>query len=372
MHSVLQILATFGQVLQGQLFPALTAELGPLDEPHQKLVRVLAMLQLDAFVPVRRGPGRPPYDRGAIARAFVAKVIFRCPTNRALLDRLRNDAVLRRLCGWERAADIPKEWDLSRAFAAFAEAHFPEQVHAALIARTQRERLIGHISEDATAIEVHEKPKPKPKPETPAPPAARRLHRKAGTPKKPEQMTRLERQCSGKMTLEEMIAELPRDCDVGCKRGTDGRKYHWTGYKLHLAVADGQIPIACLLTSASLHDSQAAVPLAKLTAQRVTNFYDLLDTGYDCEAIRQHSRDLGHVPIIPAQKRGKQEPTPLAPHEAARYRERTAVERVNARLKEEFGAQWVRVRGWAKVMADLMFGVLVLTADQILRLTPST
>jgi hypothetical protein len=327
------------------------------------------MLQLDAFVPVRHGRGRPPHDRGAIARAFVAKVIFQCPTNPALLGRLRNDAALRRLCGFETVADIPGESVLSRAFAKFAATHFPEQVHAALIERTQGERWVGHISTDATAIEVREKPQPKP--ETEAPPAARRLHRKSGTPKKPEQMTRIERQC-GTMPLEEMIAELPQNCDVGCKRGTDGRKYHWTGYKLHLAVADGQIPIACLLTSASLNDSQVAVPLANLTAQRVTSFYDLMDTGYDCEAIRQHSRDLGHVPIIPAQKRGKQEPIPLAPHEAARYRERTAVERVNARLKEEFGACSVRVRGWAKVMAHLMFGVLVLTADQILRLTPET
>jgi hypothetical protein len=44
------------------------------------------------------------------------------------------------------------------------------------------------------------------------------------------------------------------------------------------------------------------------------------------------------------------------------------VERVNARLKDEFGASFVRVRGPQKVMAHLMFGVLALTADQILRL----
>ena len=29
----------------------------------------------------------------------------------------------------------------------------------------------------------------------------------------------------------------------------------WIGYKLHIDVADGQIPISCILTSASLHDS---------------------------------------------------------------------------------------------------------------------
>ncbi len=44
------------------------------------------------------------------------------------------------------------------------------------------------------------------------------------------------------------------------------------------------------------------------------------------------------------------------------------VERVNARLKDEFGGRNVRVRGAAKVMAHLMFGVLALTADQLMKL----
>ena len=63
-------------------------------------------------------------------------------------------------------------------------------------------------------------------------------------------------------------------------------------------MADGQIPIRCLLTSASLHDSQAAIPLATLSAERTTNLYDLMDAAYDAEPIRQHSRSLGHVPLI--------------------------------------------------------------------------
>jgi hypothetical protein len=54
--------------------------------------------------------------------------------------------------------------------------------------------------------------------------------------------------------------------------------------------------------------------------------------------------------------------------ENARYNERTAVERVNARLKDEFGGRMMRVRGHAQVMCHLMFGILALAADQILRL----
>jgi IS5 family transposase len=231
-----------------------------------------------------------------------------------------------------------------------------------LIQRTQSQRLVGHILRDSTAIVAREKPAPKAEPAAPI----RRRHRKSGTTQNPEQMSRVERQCSGKMSLEEMLAELPRACNIGCKPNSKGKKQFWTGYKLHLDVADGHIPISCLLTSASLNDNQAAVPLAMLTAQRVTSCYDLMDAGYDCEAIREHSRKLGHVPIINRQKHGSVEPL-MDPHEKARYRERTTVERVYARLKEEFGGSTVRVRGAVKVMAHLMFGILALTADQILR-----
>jgi hypothetical protein len=366
MNSLLQALSTFGHILQGRLFPALDAALGRLSDLEQQLVRILALLQLDGFVSVRHGRGRPPHDRGAIARAFVAKAIYNFPTTRSLLDRLQADPVFRRLCGWETAAEVPDETVFSRAFAEFAASRFAEQVHTALIERTQGERLIGHISRDSTAIEGCEKPQPKARPSTPAP----RWRKGQKKPKSPEQMTRLERQCSGNMTVEQMLEDLPRVCDVGCKTNSKGSKYFWVGYKMHVDVADGQIPISCVLTSASLNDTQAAVPLALLTAQRVTSLYDLMDTGYDSEQIRQHSIGLGHVPLIPRAKRGSPEPVPMDPHEEVRFRERTAVERVYSRLKEEFGGSFVRVRGWAKVMTHLMFGILALTADQILRLAP--
>ena len=66
----------------------------------------------------------------------------------------------------------------------------------------------------------------------------------------------------------------------------------------------------CLLTAASLHDSQVAIPLANVTAARVTNLYDVMDSAYDVPEIRDHSRSLGHVPIIdvnPRSTRGLKE-----------------------------------------------------------------
>jgi hypothetical protein len=73
------------------------------------------------------------------------------------------------------------------------------------------------------------------------------------------------------------------------------------------------------------------------------------------------------VPIIDSNPRGK-EKVPFDPATARRDDERTAVERANSRLKEAFGARFVRVRGHLKVHAHLMFGVLALCADQWLKL----
>ena len=170
------------------------------------------------------------------------------------------------------------------------------------------------------------------------------------------------------MTVPEMLADLPQHCDVGSKRNAKGHTESWIGYKLHIDSADGGIPVTCVLTSASVHDSQVAIPLATMTATRVTNLYDLMDSAYDVAEIKQHSRDLNHVPIIDINPRAtaglKQE---LARGEAAtfgraphggrrRYGERSTAERVNAALKDNHGGRTVRVRGPAKVMCHLMFG----------------
>ena len=54
--------------------------------------------------------------------------------------------------------------------------------------------------------------------------------------------------------------------------------------------------------------------------------------------------------------------------EAQRYKERTVAERMNARLKDEFGANRIYVRTHSKVMCYVMFGILALCAEQIMRL----
>ncbi len=176
-----------------------------------------------------------------------------------------------------------------------------------------------------------------------------------------------------------MLEELPKRCTVGVKRNAKGHTQKWTGYKLHMDVADGGVPISGFVSSASLHDSQAAIPLATISQLRVRNLYDLMDSAYDAKQIHEHSKGLGHVRIIDHNPRrnGKvalirektaQRAAGLVLPEDVRYREHSTVERAFGRLKDEFGGRNVRVRGHKKVTCHLMFGVLVLTVDQLLRM----
>jgi hypothetical protein len=264
----------------------------------------------------------------------------------------------------------------SRAFAEFAHTSLAQKLHAALIQKSQSARLIGHISRDSTAIEVRE-----------------RLPRKAFIKKKRKSRRKPRQKCANergtllerqrKMSLEQMLAALPVDCAGGVKKSSKGQPYYWRGYKLHLDVADAQIPISAILTSAHVHDVNVAIPLMTMSSQRVTWLYDLMDSAYDANPLLAHVRELQHVPIVdPHPRRNgrsrsqlpKLAPPPklapqLSPAQRIRYRERSAVERVFSRLKNEFGGTYIRVRGAAKVMAHLSLALIALTVDQLIKLT---
>jgi hypothetical protein len=367
---------------QPELFPWLEDAIDPVTARLERLIVILDTLSLEAFVaPPPRGRGRQPEDRPQIARAFVAKAVLNLPTTSALIERLEIDRSLRRICGWERRSDIPSASTFSRAFAAFAAETLPERVHEHLVRDSLRGRIVGHIARDATEIEARESPPRRPPGEPPATLPLATPDRDPGLREEPEarQPTRLERQRG--QSLEEMLADLPAQCDVGVKTNSKGFKESWIGYKLHLDVADGMVPISAVLTAASTHDSQAALPLARKSAQRVVWLYDLMDSAYDAAVLIEDIRAAGRVPIIDHNtrrntslraeidgERKRRQFIRIPDPDDLRYRERTNAERANGRLKDEFGGRTVRVRGPVKVFCHLMFGVAILAADSLLRL----
>ncbi len=139
--------------IQGYLFPWLREEVDPMTEALGRLVTTLDVIGLEAFVPEPpRGAGRPPDDRRALARAFVAKAVLGVPTTTALIERLDVDKSLRRILGWERRAQVPSEATFSRAFAEFAQGDLPDKMHAALIERSLGGRIVGVIAREPRRI----------------------------------------------------------------------------------------------------------------------------------------------------------------------------------------------------------------------------
>ena len=376
--------------IQVGLFPHIqqcTGEL--LTEKQKRLIMTLEAVEIERHVtsPSYQWMGRKLKDRYAIARAFVAKAVYGYSTTRALIDGLESILNLRRICGFSgvsiveeregksiggrilklkrKSSALPSEAAFSRAFGEFAKAGLGDKVHEALIRGYLSEQIIGHISRDAAAIVGSERSAKKSGRQKEAKTGAKNGRPKKGQ-ERPKEEKRIDRQVG--QSYEEALKELPTVCDIGCKTNSQGYKQTWTGYKLHVDISDCGLPITAVLTSASLHDSQVAIPMMKMTTERTTYLYDLMDAAYDAQQIYATSKDLGHVPIIDRNPR-KGEALPMCLAEAVRYNERSTAERFNSRLKGEFGGESVMVRGYEKVKLHLMFGIIALFADQLLKLT---
>ena len=74
---------------------------------------MVELVRVEEWLPYSRGwRGRPLKDRAALARAFLAKAVLDVPTTRGLVERLRTEPTLRRLCGWEAAGWGAERGDL--------------------------------------------------------------------------------------------------------------------------------------------------------------------------------------------------------------------------------------------------------------------
>lgn len=357
-------------LMQGYLFPHLakTEETCPKTDRHRRLIYVLEFVRVEKFIRYFDGyVGRPEKDRQSIARVFIAKSIYNTPNTKDMIELLHIDPILRRICGFDSKRAVPSESTFSRAFKEFAKAGLADLLHEQFMTIYHKDRLIGHISRDSTVIEARERAFVKPKIEEK--PAFKKGRPKKGDmrPKAEKLDTRLQRQLS--MSLPEMLDDLPTQCDVGTKKNSKGFGIRWKGYKCHIDVADGDIPVSSIVTSASTHDSQVAIPLSKITQKRLSHVcYELMDAAYDNQITRDHVTSLGHVPLIDFNRRGPKDQRQFEPFEQERYKNRSSVERVNSQLKDNYAGINFRVRGAKKIQAHLSFALLCIAVEQSLKL----
>lgn len=333
---------------------------GILTFEHRAFIKILQVIEefLPAYESKTDQLGRKGYEEISMIRSALAKQFFKIPTVTSLRNRLLSDLALRQICGFTA---VPSEATFSRKFASLASRKIMEETLGPMVSFYLEGHIVEHISRDSTAIEAREQAKnkkreviPKGKPGRP----------KKGSEPKEKKQTVLQKQLE--QTAQQAIKELESRCSWGCKRNSQGNPFCWKGYKLHLDVTDNGIPVSAIVTGANVHDSQVAIPLERMTEQRVNHLYSLMDSAYDAKTIRDFITDNGRIPIIDPNKRRKQQRV-LSPSEKQRFKIRSTVERSNSHLKDWLIPPKIMVRGTEKVSHCLMTGVLCLAAIKILQ-----
>lgn len=365
----------WNQVIQPTLFKELEQEIGALSPLHKKLTSVLEIIRIEDFIACARFKnGRTPKHRAAIARAYIAKIIFKFTYTNQLIDYLKVDKQLRLICGFNNFEKIPSKSKFSRAFNEFALKSLPENAQQSLVKEFTSDEIQGHATIDSTPLETREKPLKKGTAEE----RKKRKSMKNASKRKGELNSR-QKQLKEE-NLEKALSDLSKLCDKGMKRSAQGYTQIWKGYKLHVSINDDCIPLATVITSASVNDCEVAIPLIRKSNTVAKNLYYLMDAAYDHPEIKELCTSTERVALIDkcptgvSQKIEKEAEKQrrkilnIQTAEEKRYSERFPKERFNALYKDFHGGCSIFYKGYLKVSCHVMFGILTLTASTILSL----
>lgn len=257
----------------------------------------------------------------AMIYALVARIVERIPTIKDLVRRLRHDFMFHLECGFLFSDRIPSEASFSRFTQKLSESNALETVQEALLLQAIQEDFIHDdvVSIDATHVESRDRFTPQVKKSKPQP------KKRGRKPKKEQVAYQKEKQKQEeKKTIYEKAIEHQLDIDLetlrtaiplqptwGIKKNSEGKNTFWFGFKIHLAVGSkSQYILQSLVSSASLNDGKAAIPLLKGVQERLTSLniqYGTLDAGYDYEAIYTQLYRMEAKAIIAYNKRNEGE-----------------------------------------------------------------
>jgi IS5 family transposase len=285
---------------------------------------------LDALTgPVRRGP--KGYPARTLWRCYVTKYVLGLPSTAALLRELRNNPYIARACGIESPDLIPHEATFSRFFARLSRGDTLPLLKDVFRSRVREcyATIPGfgkRVAMDSTTVKGWAN--------------GAKAHR--------------------------------TDPDGGWSVKTDsqGQKASVFGFKLHLMVdCETELPISAHVSAGNIHDYKRASNLlyaARKTYGKFHPQYLMADAGYTgLKLERLLDRQFGITPIIPTNAGHKHRHAKAAPIEAssgwkALFKQRTAVERVNSRLKGQHALNSIRVRRRAKVSAHCFLALVAL------------
>jgi transposase len=298
--------------------------------------------------------GRPPYPYIPFIRTMLAKSFFAIDKTLSFIQRLKGDPNLRLLCGFKK---IPSASTFSRVFSYLAQEGLWGSAFDKLVKQAHDGKVVYHVCRDSTMISAWEKPPAK------TDKKAEKAKKKRGRPhknavKEPQELTELQKQLAE--DAEVSLEKLNKNCAFGCKKNSRGNIETTKGYKLHLDVSDAGFPLTAVVTAANVHDSRLAIPMEKLTEQKVTFCYSLMDSGYDAKTISDFIYSRKRVPIIDPNKRRDENRVTLDPAKQERYKIRTVVQRSNSHLKDNLIPKAIYVKGHTKVSFVIMTSVFCL------------
>ena len=350
--------ALFGRNIQDIPFDLQCCFEETLNEQQKTFLHMLRCIEKHqpALFRPYAGTGRIPYQYQPFLRSQFAKNFFQIETTRKLIERLRADPNLRLLCGFTA---IPGRSSFSRAFNYLSGMEILDGMLEDFAKETFKDKIVYHVSRDSSAINARETVEKKNKKKDKKTLKKRGRPRK-GAVKEEKQPTEMEKQVTQSASVS--LEKLSKKCSFSCKKNSQGNISYWKGYKLHLDVSDTGFPITAYVTGANVHDSMLAIPMEKMTEQRVAFCYSLMDPAYDAQIIIDYILSRERVPIIEHNKRKNKNRPPLDPVKKERYKIRTTVERAYSHLKDNLIPKAIYVKGITKVSFVLFSAVLCLAA----------
>jgi transposase len=417
-------------------------------EPTHRFNAIFSTLELAPLLLIfdkktRRGAPRE-LNYGAMIYSLIARVVERIPTIKLLVKRLKKDPFFRFDCGFLLSDDVPSEASYSRMITTISETDAMSKVQDVLIAQAIQDGFITEesLAIDATHFEARDKPEASKKKEKSVPKKRGRKSKNErdewleAKQKLDREKTIYEKEIVHQLneSAETLVNEMPISPKWGVKKNSDGKNTFWFGYKGHLAVStESQYIVRSLMSSGSLNDGKAAIPLLKQIHQEIPDLFKggLMDKGYDFTPIYQQLRSMNLHAVIAYNPRNEGEiigfdehfaPTCVREHSyrydsydakyetlkysrpqecstcplkddslcqkiykikrsvdlrkytsiargslkwALYYKQRAAVERVNAYLKEYFDLNNVRHRTGKKAKIHFQFVTLIYNASRL-------
>lgn len=208
--------------------------------------------------------GPKPYSAYAMLNALIAMRLENMNGFTQLVERLKYDAYLRYVCGFEVFGITPSITTFSRFYSRLIEEDCLSVLFSSLVNQAEEMGLLDltAVAIDSTKVDAYEKAVPNKK-----------------------------------------IIQNGKSANWGIKSDTNGNPMKWFGYKLHIVTdVKSGLPVALKVTPASNTDASVVEELLELTAKNTTTriYYYLMDSGYDQHNIYSLIRDKYQAQAITA------------------------------------------------------------------------